>query len=203
MTGRAGSPSERLTRSGRRRSIPSLGVETYVPELIEDRRRAVQGAPAGGRLRRERSAARARVGRCWPTAAPRSSCTPARVRRPVEHTGPAGIADVLSRHPSLKVIIAHLGMPEYAEFLDLADRYDDVRLDTTMAFVDFWDGPTARGDHAAARRSAGPDPVRNRLPEHPVRVRSPGGGTCNGSTSATNGWQTCSGTTASDSSVHR
>ncbi len=57
------------------------------------------------------------------------------------HTGPAGIADVLSRHPSLKVIIAHLGMPEYAEFLDLADRYGDVRLDTTMAFVDFWDGP--------------------------------------------------------------
>ena len=61
---------------------------------------------------------------------------------PGHHTGPAGIADVLSRHPSLKVIIAHMGMPEYAEFLDLADRYDDVRLDTTMAFVDFWDGPS-------------------------------------------------------------
>ena len=60
---------------------------------------------------------------------------------PGHHTGPAGIADVLSRHPSLKVIIAHMGMPEYSEFLDLADRYDDVRLDTTMAFVDFWDGP--------------------------------------------------------------
>jgi predicted TIM-barrel fold metal-dependent hydrolase len=61
---------------------------------------------------------------------------------PGNHTGPAGIADVLSRHPSLKVIIAHMGMPEYSEFLDLADRYDNVRLDTTMAFVDFWDGPT-------------------------------------------------------------
>ena len=61
---------------------------------------------------------------------------------PGSHTGPAGIADVLSRHPSLKVIIAHMGMPEYSEFLDLADGYDDVRLDTTMAFVDFWDGPT-------------------------------------------------------------
>ena len=60
---------------------------------------------------------------------------------PGSHTGPAGISDVLSRHPSLKVVIAHLGMPEYAEFLDLADRYDEVRLDTTMAFVDFWDGP--------------------------------------------------------------
>ena len=60
---------------------------------------------------------------------------------PGHHTGPAGIADVLTRHRSLKVIIAHLGMPEYSEFLDLADRYDEVRLDTTMAFVDFWDGP--------------------------------------------------------------
>lgn len=61
---------------------------------------------------------------------------------PGTHTGPAGIADVLSRHPSLKVIIAHMGMPEYSEFLDLAGRYDNVRLDTTMAFVDFWDGPS-------------------------------------------------------------
>jgi predicted TIM-barrel fold metal-dependent hydrolase len=60
---------------------------------------------------------------------------------PGHHTGPAGIADVLSRHPSLKVIIAHMGMPEYAEFLDLADRYDNVRLDTTMTFVDFWGIP--------------------------------------------------------------
>lgn len=61
---------------------------------------------------------------------------------PGNHTGPAGIAEVLSRHPSLKVIIAHMGMPEYSEFLDLADSYDNVRLDTTMAFVNFWDGPS-------------------------------------------------------------
>ncbi len=61
---------------------------------------------------------------------------------PGTHTGSAGIGDVLSRHRSLKVVIAHMGMPEYAEFLDLADRYANVRLDTTMAFVDFWEGPT-------------------------------------------------------------
>jgi hypothetical protein len=30
-----------------------------------------------------------------------------------------------------------MGMPEYAEFLDLADRFAEVRLDTTMAFTDF------------------------------------------------------------------
>jgi hypothetical protein len=28
-------------------------------------------------------------------------------------------------------------MPEYGDFLDLAARYPDVRLDTTMAFTDF------------------------------------------------------------------
>jgi hypothetical protein len=30
-----------------------------------------------------------------------------------------------------------MGMPEYAEFLDLARRYEGVHLDTTMAFTDF------------------------------------------------------------------
>ncbi|WP_340386026.1 amidohydrolase family protein [Aeromicrobium sp.] len=64
---------------------------------------------------------------------------------PGTHTGPAGVADVLSRHPDLALVIAHLGMPEIAEFLDLADRYDHVRLDTTMAFVDFWGLPIPDG----------------------------------------------------------
>jgi predicted TIM-barrel fold metal-dependent hydrolase len=60
---------------------------------------------------------------------------------PGRHTGPAGVADVLSRHPDLALVIAHLGMPEMAQFLDLADRFEHVRLDTTMAFVDFWGEP--------------------------------------------------------------
>ncbi|MGZ5369317.1 MAG: amidohydrolase family protein [Aeromicrobium sp.] len=57
---------------------------------------------------------------------------------PGTHTGPAGVADVLSRHPDLALVIAHLGAPEVSAFMDLADRYDNVRLDTTMAFVDFF-----------------------------------------------------------------
>jgi predicted TIM-barrel fold metal-dependent hydrolase len=64
---------------------------------------------------------------------------------PGHHTGPAGVADVLSRHPDLALVIAHLGMPEIDEFLDLAERYANVRLDTTMAFVDFWDEPVPDG----------------------------------------------------------
>ena len=44
---------------------------------------------------------------------------------------------MLARHPRLVAVIAHLGMPDYADFLDLAERYDRVHLDTTMAFTDF------------------------------------------------------------------
>ncbi|MFI5427652.1 MFS transporter [Aeromicrobium sp. UC242_57] len=64
---------------------------------------------------------------------------------PGAHTGPAGVADVLSRHPDLALIIAHLGMPEIDEFCDLAEKYENVRLDTTMAFVDFWGQPVPDG----------------------------------------------------------
>lgn len=56
---------------------------------------------------------------------------------PGEFTGPGIFADVLKRHPRLTAVIAHLGMPEYEEFLDLAARYPRVHLDTTMAFTDF------------------------------------------------------------------
>ncbi|MEC4570008.1 amidohydrolase family protein [Streptomyces virginiae] len=56
---------------------------------------------------------------------------------PGKYTGPAPIARLLARHPRLPLIIAHMGMPEYTDFLDLADRHTAVRLDTTMAFTDF------------------------------------------------------------------
>jgi predicted TIM-barrel fold metal-dependent hydrolase len=54
-----------------------------------------------------------------------------------EHTGPAPMSGLLERHPGLQLVIAHLGMPEYRDFLDLAERYDGVRLDTTMFATDF------------------------------------------------------------------
>ncbi|MFE3636331.1 amidohydrolase family protein [Streptomyces sp. NPDC059168] len=56
---------------------------------------------------------------------------------PGSYTGPGPIARILARHPGLRLIVAHLGMPEYEEFLALAERYDQVRLDTTMTFTDF------------------------------------------------------------------
>ncbi|GGO82330.1 amidohydrolase family protein [Nonomuraea cavernae] len=56
---------------------------------------------------------------------------------PGGHVGPGPIGEVLRRHPRLRVVIAHLGMPEYDPFFDLAARYERVALDTTMAFTDF------------------------------------------------------------------
>jgi predicted TIM-barrel fold metal-dependent hydrolase len=54
-----------------------------------------------------------------------------------EHTGPAPVTGLLERYPRLCLVIAHLGMPEYREFLDLAERYERVHLDTTMFATDF------------------------------------------------------------------
>ncbi|HYH73776.1 MAG TPA: amidohydrolase family protein [Nocardioides sp.] len=58
---------------------------------------------------------------------------------PTEHTGPAPVADLLGRHPALRLVIAHAGAPEYAEFLRLAETHERVALDTTMAFTPFFD----------------------------------------------------------------
>ncbi|WP_436849173.1 amidohydrolase family protein [Streptomyces atriruber] len=72
---------------------------------------------------------------------------------PGKHTGPEPVARLLARHPRLRIVVAHMGMPEYAEFFALAERYDEVRLDTTMAFTDFSEGlmpfPEAELGHLA------------------------------------------------------
>ncbi len=58
---------------------------------------------------------------------------------PGRYTGAGPIGDVLARHPRLTVVIAHMGAPEYLDFLALADRYPRVLLDTTMAFTPFFE----------------------------------------------------------------
>jgi uncharacterized protein len=67
---------------------------------------------------------------------------------PGAFTGPGPFGEVLARHPRLTAVIAHMGMPQHAEFLDLAERYANVHLDTTMVFVDFFDGATAQTELA-------------------------------------------------------
>lgn len=56
---------------------------------------------------------------------------------PGRHTGPEPIRRLLRRYPTLRLIIAHMGMPEYVEFLDICEEFPDVRLDTTMVFTPF------------------------------------------------------------------
>jgi uncharacterized protein len=58
---------------------------------------------------------------------------------PNHHTGPRPLAEVLARHPRLTAVVAHMGAPEYADFLALAERYERVHLDTTMAFTAFFE----------------------------------------------------------------
>ncbi|GGF57195.1 amidohydrolase [Marmoricola endophyticus] len=57
---------------------------------------------------------------------------------PNEHTGPAPLARVLQRHPRLTVVVAHMGAPEYADFLTLAETYERTHLDTTMVWTEFF-----------------------------------------------------------------
>lgn len=58
---------------------------------------------------------------------------------PGEFTGVGPFTAVLERHPTLTAVIAHLGMPRYEDFLELAERFERVYLDTTMAFTSFAD----------------------------------------------------------------
>lgn len=54
-------------------------------------------------------------------------------------TGPDHLARLLRRHPRAPVVVAHMGAPEYGDFLGLAERHAAVRLDTTMVFTGFFD----------------------------------------------------------------
>ena len=56
----------------------------------------------------------------------------------LSEVGPETLRRVLARYPRLSVIVAHLGAPEYGEFLELAQTHERVRLDTTMVFTEFF-----------------------------------------------------------------
>jgi uncharacterized protein len=56
---------------------------------------------------------------------------------PGPYTGVGPIGEVLRRHPRLRLVVAHAGMPEYAAHAELAQRYPGVHLDTTMVGTPF------------------------------------------------------------------
>ncbi len=51
------------------------------------------------------------------------------------HDGPARIAQVLERHPRLRVVVAHFGVPDWAGYAARLPRHPNLFLDTTMAFT--------------------------------------------------------------------
>ncbi len=71
--------------------------------------------------------------------------------RPGRFTGPGPICVLLRRFPRLRLVIAHMGMPEYSEFLDVCESFDDVRMDTTMVFTPFTDQIMPFPRHELAR----------------------------------------------------
>ncbi|WP_406349489.1 amidohydrolase [Streptomyces sp. NBC_00144] len=118
---------------------PEPGVEAYVREAVEAGARVFKAHIQVGAY----DPADERLGPVWGLLAEAGipvvmhcGSGPA----PGKYTGPEPVARVLERHPGLRLIVAHMGMPEYGEFLDLAERYDQVRLDTTMTFTDFTEG---------------------------------------------------------------
>jgi predicted TIM-barrel fold metal-dependent hydrolase len=52
-----------------------------------------------------------------------------------EPGGPARVESVLRRHPDLNVIVAHMGVPDTADYFGLIERYPRLYLDTTMIFA--------------------------------------------------------------------
>ena len=60
---------------------------------------------------------------------------------PGTYTGPGAVANVLERFPALNFVIAHMGMPEYDEFAELAENHSGVYLDTTMYVSGFFSSP--------------------------------------------------------------
>ena len=78
---------------------------------------------------------------------------------PGPFTGPEPFGDVLDAHPELVAVVAHMGGGEYEEFLQMALRYPNVHLDTTMTFTDYMN---------ALRQY--PEALLPVLAEHPDRV---------------------------------
>ena len=70
---------------------------------------------------------------------------------PGRFTGPDRIEGVLREFPRLRLIIAHMGNPEYSQFLDLTEKYDGLLLDTTMVFTDFSNEDAPYPAHETAR----------------------------------------------------
>ena len=165
-----------------------LWSATFYPEPERRRRTSRELVAAGvevfkvhvqvGELRPRRPAARRRSGADRGRRHARRHARRLRTGRATTFTGPEPLRGVLERHPRLTAVVAHLGAPEYAEFLALAEAYERVRLDTTMVFTDFFEAeaPYPRDLLPRLARPRRPGAARQRLPDHPLPVRPPARG---------------------------
>jgi uncharacterized protein len=78
---------------------------------------------------------------------------------PGAHTGLDVFAEVLADHPRLPVVLAHAGMPDFAGALALLERYERVRLDTTMVGTPFSERFAPLPTDWATRLAAVPDRI--------------------------------------------
>ena len=117
---------------------PEPEAAAYVGELVDAgsrcSRSTSRSAPSGSTTRSWTTS-----GGGWSRAARRSSCTRARGRCPTPSRDPGRSSACWVAGRGLAVVVAHLGAPEYVEFLELAERFERVYLDTTMAFTDFFE----------------------------------------------------------------
>ena len=74
--------------------------------------------------------------------------------------GVARVARVLDGHPTLRVVVAHFGVPDSLAYVALMDRYPNLYLDTTMVFAP--GSPMHGGDGVAAFAQA--------IAAHPERI---------------------------------
>jgi uncharacterized protein len=49
--------------------------------------------------------------------------------------GPGRVATILARHPRLRLVVAHMGVPDTAAYIALTARFPNLFIDTTMAFA--------------------------------------------------------------------
>ncbi|GFG71817.1 amidohydrolase family protein [Mycolicibacter senuensis] len=93
--------------------------------------------------------------------------------QPGRFTGPEPVRRLLHRHPRLPLIVAHMGMPEYGEFLDICLDSAAVHLDTTMAFTAFVDElmPFPAGEQARLRDAGERIVFGSDFPNIPYRYR--------------------------------
>lgn len=66
---------------------------------------------------------------------------------------PQRLESVLARHPTLRIVVAHMGVPETLAYFALAQTYPNLFIDTTMAFAS--DDLRTTADPAAIEAASG------------------------------------------------